>query len=93
MKVQKINLRVFGVLRNFSNEDGFLQIEFGAPVQVETGADLKRELMKHYSAVNSGLEPAILEDCALADESSILQPESRLKSVENLALLPPVCGG
>ncbi len=67
MRVQKLKLRVFGVLRNHSDENGMLELELESPVDVET--------------------------CALADEESVLSPGARLHTLQNLALLPPVCGG
>jgi hypothetical protein len=98
MKVEKVRLRVFGVLRNFSDESGFWDLDFQSPVEIETGADLKRELIRHFSNLPEdarlpGFDPEILSSCAIADDEQVLAPGSRLSSIGNLALLPPVCGG
>jgi hypothetical protein len=93
MKVDRLRIRVFGVLRNFSDEDGFLNVELKNPVELETSNDLKRVLIRHFEASHSTLDPGILEECAIADEDSVLAPASPLRSVQGLALLPPVCGG
>jgi molybdopterin converting factor small subunit len=88
MRIEKIKLRVFGVLRNFSDENGFLEVVFPQPVDVSTCGELKEQLIRH-----SGLGADVLSECALADEEEVLMAGSVLKSSRNLALLPPVCGG
>ncbi|MBU6152797.1 MAG: hypothetical protein KGP28_00715 [Bdellovibrionales bacterium] len=93
MKVERLRLRVFGVLRNFSDEDGFWNLELEHPVEIETGDDLKALIGSCYSSRNPSFDPAILEECALADGESILDPSEKLGSCDGLALLPPVCGG
>jgi molybdopterin converting factor small subunit len=93
MRVQKLKLRVFGVLRNHSDANGVIELEFESPVDVKTGADLKAELMRHFEKHGAGFDPGILRECALADEESVLSPGERLRTLQNLALLPPVCGG
>ena len=93
MKVDRLRIRVFGVLRNFSDEDGFLNVELKSPVDLETSDDLKQVLIRHFESSHSTLDPEVLQGCAIADEDSVLAPGSPLNSVQGLALLPPVCGG
>ena len=93
MKVDRLRIRVFGVLRNFSDEDGFLHVDLKAPVELQTSDDLKQVLIRHFETTHSALDPEVLHECAIADEDSVLAPGSPLNSVQGLALLPPVCGG
>jgi molybdopterin converting factor small subunit len=93
MKVDRLRIRVFGMLRNFSDEDGFLNVELKNPVELETSNDLKKLLIRHFETTQSTLDPEVLQECAIADEDSVLSPASPLRSVQGLALLPPVCGG
>jgi hypothetical protein len=68
MKVDRLRIRVFGVLRNFSVEGGLLNVDFKAPVEIQTSDDVKQVLIEHFESTQSTLDPEVLQECAIADE-------------------------
>lgn len=83
-------IRMFGVLRNFADDEGFHSISFEAPVTVSKfKTALKESLKIHFK----DFDTALIDEAAVASNAHILNSESLINPSDEIALLPPVCGG
>jgi|GEM_PF-4004897 len=95
----ELHLRVFGALRTVSDEKGFLRVPidpaFGAKIQSGEGSvtELKESVRAYLKSHHPDFDSAMVEECAIADESTVLGPHARIDRLQGWAVLPPVCGG
>lgn len=79
----KINIKMFGALR-----------AAGDSRQVEVRPDISvAQLKESIAAQMPEIDRDLIADCVLATESEILPEAYILRDVQELSLLPPVCGG
>lgn len=83
-------VRAFGMLRDFADEGGFLQVSCGPGT---TPAGFKRALMEQLANRHPAFDARQVLDCAIADEREVLSEDSAMDPGRTFAILPPVCGG
>ncbi len=85
-----VTICLYGAFRKYA--DGH-NLCVSAPTGAKVG-DLRRiletELLGRYPNFN---DFGLVEDSAFADEGSLIDDERLLSDGENIAVLPPVCGG
>ena len=82
--MNKIKVRFFGAFRNhFSTPEIVISMQ---PTQ--TVGEFKSELKNLYPALGQ-----LLEESAVADSEQILGADRLIGDINELSLLPPVCGG
>ena len=83
-------IRVFGVLRNFADPEGYILADFSGARTVGGVLEvLKGTLIRSFPE----FDPATLDQCVVASETDILHLDSEVPNGVDLAVLPPVCGG
>ena len=87
-----IRVRVFGMLRNYSDDQGFITVSVSRN-ELKTVGDFKNVFKAHFKKYFPEYDSAELEDCAVATEEEILHSDEALLVGEELSVLPPVCGG
>lgn len=78
----RFQIRLFGELRKYGRAVAF---EVNQPV---TALELKRRLVEHFN-----WDEAILASSAIANTHTVLRDDAILGQSEEIAILPPVCGG
>ncbi|MGK5082189.1 MoaD/ThiS family protein [Bdellovibrionota bacterium FG-1] len=78
----KIELRLFGALRKYSD---------GKTLALEIEGPIRLSEFKEFLEKNLG-DPLVM-DCAFAQDTTILAEDHELTQSGTLAVLPPVCGG
>lgn len=85
----KLNIRLFGAFRKYHN--GLLSLEVAGGTNVGQVKELIAQKIHDIAPEFQDLE--LVEKSALANNLKVLSPSDRLTESENLAILPPVCGG
>lgn len=83
----KVKVKFFGALRQYADEC-IIEVPSEATARV-----LKSEISKKLAADFPTFKDGLIESCVVGVESQILQDSEELSAFENVALLPPVCGG
>jgi molybdopterin converting factor small subunit len=83
-------IKMFGALRKFADEQGHLQIELSEGMTV---SKFKTALKNTLSAKFSGFDSKLIDESAIANNTEILVAEAIINTTEEIAVLPPVCGG
>lgn len=86
---KEIQFQLFGVFRDLQS-DGSLQLQTTLPISVK---DLKTLLAEKLVGTGKVDVKALLKSSAIATDQKVLGEEEMIEQEENLALLPPVCGG
>ena len=86
-----IKISCFGPLRDFFKE-GILTIP---KTNYQSPSDLKQEIVNSYQGSMDSKKhlQEILSSCAVSCDESILQDHDPIVNYDQIALLPPVCGG
>lgn len=85
-----MRVRAFGAMREFADDDGYIQLEH----QVQTVSELRqllndclsKEFAHSYSA-------GLLTSCVFANDERLLSEHECIDQTAELAVLPPVAGG
>lgn len=87
--VIEITIKLFGVLRSYSNESE-IKILLQSPSFV---SDVKQLLVQSLKTdIHSDIEE-IISKSAVGNETEILPEDALISRSMSLAILPPVCGG
>ena len=86
----KTKLKMFGVLRKFADDQGHYTLSLRQEMTVD---QLKSVLKSELSAQFDGFDPRMIDESAVANRTDILTLGSKVVPSEELAILPPVCGG
>jgi molybdopterin converting factor small subunit len=86
---KEVSVKLYGVLSSFG-EDGLVTLAVGEDATV---SDLKSQLREHIQEIDPGFDLSVLDSSAVGSDEAILTNSDCLKSVDSLAVLPPVCGG
>jgi hypothetical protein len=87
-----LRIRVFGMLRNYSDRDGF--IDLGGVSRSSLDVQSLKNVLKDYFKVNHPhFESDLINECAVANQSEVLQDHAFIGIEDEIAVLPPVCGG
>lgn len=85
-----IKVRLFGAFRDHASESTL-------PFLCEPGtriAELRQKMQQHMQAARPGSQiDSLLMQSVFADEQSILSEDYCLQKSQELAIIPPVCGG
>lgn len=85
-----MQVKMFGALRKFSNEDGIFQFKISEPMTVSKfKTALSFQVSEEFKDFNSDL----LMQSAIANQEEILSDDYLIQQNEFIAVLPPVCGG
>ena len=84
-----LKIRLFGAFRKFQSEPIVLTVASGISVNGIKSA-LAAELISLHSTFK---DTELIDKSAIANNSSVLEPNSYLTDDAELAILPPVCGG
>lgn len=85
----KLNIRLFGAFRKYHN--GLLTLEVNEGITVSEVKGLIAQKIKDLSPEFKDQE--LIDKSALANTQKVLNPFDSLTESDNLAILPPVCGG
>lgn len=88
-KTLKLNVRLFGAFRKYHN--GTLSLEIAEGVNVARVKALIAQRIHDLAPEFQDRE--LIEKSALANNRRVLNPTDCFTESENLAILPPVCGG
>ena len=88
--MNRVKLRLFGAFRDYS-ENPVLEFDIVSPMTVAEFRELVVERLKALK--HSSQTDALVSDSALADEDSTLGEQDLVRAGQELAILPPVCGG
>ena len=84
-----VEIKAFGAFRGYFPSGAFA-VSLEAPFTV---ADLKRAIQSSLAGRFRDFDEALVQDSALATDSRILRDQDVLNGDEDIAILPPVCGG
>ena len=86
----EINIRLFGAFRDFSpNPAVLLECAPGTSI-----AELRMKMQAQLEHMKPGASVlSLLKQSVFADEQAILGEDFRLEQSQELAIIPPVCGG
>ena len=88
MKLCRVQL--FGAFRKYVPQ-GFIELEL---LEGGTAGEVKRRIQNHLRTQYLDFkEDVLVAESALATASAVLQDNEQVANVDELALLPPVCGG
>lgn len=86
----KIKIRLFGAFRKYVPE-GIIVIPID---NILTAKELKKNINTYLIENVVGYnESSLVFESAIATDAEIIQDDTVLNNCQNLALLPPVCGG
>lgn len=91
-----MQVKMFGALRKFSDDDGFFKFEFSADATVApvmTVSKFKTALSAQLEKKYADFTKELLLQSAIANQEEILQDDHLIQPNEVIAVLPPVCGG
>jgi len=91
---RQVRVRFFGAFRKYF--EGKAELDLALPAGLTAGAarsQIGALLSVHNSAFPLPSDRELLAQSALADESRILSDSDTLDRVQELSILPPVCGG
>ena len=81
---------MFGVLRKFADDQGHYPLSLTDTLSVH---ELKILLKNSLSEKFNNFDPKMIDESAVANRSEILNLDSRIHPNDEIAILPPVCGG
>ena len=90
IQIIEIRLRAFGVLRKVADHDGYGVCSGFMPSTIFL---IKETLKHHLQKAFPEFDASVVEECAFAQGTCILSDADGLLNLQELAILPPVCGG
>ena len=93
MSPHRIELRVFGVMRKVSDDEGYFRFPLKGDASIGSVRELKRVIKEWLLESHPGFDSGLVDECAIADEAQVLTEDAVLTGLQGLAVLPPVCGG
>ena len=92
MSEGNLRIRVFGMLRNYSDRDGY--IDLGGVNRSHLEVRTLKDVVKKYFKLNHpDFDSELINECAIANQSEVLQSHAPIGIQDEIAILPPVCGG
>lgn len=86
----EIHVRLFGAFRDFGSKPELL-LECAPGTSI---AELRLRMQAQLDSLRPGAHAeGLLKQSVFADEQSILGEDFRLERSQQLAIIPPVCGG
>ncbi|HYX36071.1 MAG TPA: MoaD/ThiS family protein [Oligoflexus sp.] len=86
----EINIRLFGAFRDFA-QNPMVMLECAPGTSI---AELRQQMQSRLENMRPGAGvDDLLKQSVFADERAILSEEFRLERSQELAVIPPVCGG
>ena len=83
-------IKMFGVLRKFADEQGHLDIEITEGMTV---SKFKTALKNTLTLKFNDFDLKMIDESAVANHSEFLGLDEVIHSQKEIAVLPPVCGG
>lgn len=86
----EISIRLFGAFRDFA-QNPIVTFECSPGTSI---AELRQQMESRLENMRPGAgAPGLLKQSVFADERQVLGEEFRLERSQELAIIPPVCGG